>query len=287
MPDRDARQLPVSLAPAIASNLRYLCSLHRSTSEVCRSIEINRQQFNKYLSGSTTPSIFNLGRIAAFFGLEGDALCQPNAEFRRTMAQLRPPQPAQPASRIQQTLPAAVITLATQNSDVLRPYVGFYFRYNYAFDSSGRVVRGLFRISEADGLFVTRLIERVQHRSNGSRKLTTLKYDGVLAALSGCLFNIEYERLMRSCIGHAAFPCIMRPGQRFLTGLQSSYSSSTGRPAASRVVLERVEQGKSLRELLEHCGTFRRSDGLIDTDVLHLIGNRVSRETDVFSSAAI
>ena len=287
MPDRVARQPPASPAPAIASNLRYLCSLHRSTSEVCRSIEINRQQFNKYLSGSTTPSMFNLGRIAAFFGLEGGALCQPTAEFRRTVGQLRPQRPAQPASPIQQSLSAALIALATLNADVLRPYVGFYFRYNYAFDSSGRVVRGLFRISEADGIFVTRLIERVQHRSNGSSKLTTLKYDGVLAAASGCLFNIEYERLMRSCIGHAAFPCIMRPGQRFLTGLQSSYSSSTGRPAASRVLLERVEQGASLRELLRRCGTFRRGDGSIDADVLHLIGNRVPRETDVFSPPAI
>ena len=114
-----------------------------------------------------------------------------------------------------------------------------------------------------------------------------MKYDGVLAALSGCLFNIEYDRLMRSCVGHAAFPCIMRPGQRFLTGLQSSYSSSTGRPAASRVLLERVEQRLSMRELLGRCGTFRRSDGLIDADVLHLIGNRVPRETDVFSPTAI
>ena len=250
-------------------------------------IGINRQQFNKYLSGSTTPSTFNLGRISAFFGLESDALCRPSAEFQRTLSKPRPTSPTASAPLAQQNLCAAIIGLATQHPEILRPYVGLYFHYNYAFDSSGRIVRGLFRVSEVGGLFVTRLLERVQHRSNGSTKLTTLKYDGVLAAMSGCLFNIEYERLMRSCIGHAAFPCIMRPGQRFLAGLQSSFSSSTGRPAASRVVLERVAQGTSPRDMVRQCGTFRRSDGTIDLDVLALIGNRVQREADVFSPPSI
>ena len=289
MPQAMVGRSPAGLAPDIASNLRYLCGLRKSISEVCRSIGINRQQFNKYLSGTTTPSAFNLGRISSYFGLDAGVLRQPSAEFRRTLSQPQdgPPEPATALSSIRREFCATAFGLAALNPEALRPHVGLYFRYNYAFDGSGRIVRGLFRVSETDGLFVTRLVERVQHRSNGSRKLTTLKYDGVLAALSGCLFNVEFERLMKSCIGHAAFPCLMRPGQRFLTGIQSSFSSSTGRPAASRVVLERVAHGTSVREVLRGCGTFRRSDGVIDPDVLQLIGNRVRRDTDLFSPPGV
>lgn len=289
MQQATASRSPAALAPDIANNLRYLCGLRRSTSEVCRSIGINRQQFNKYLSGTTTPSAFNLGRISAYFGLDAGVLRQPSAEFRRVLSQHQggPPEPAAAPSSIHWEFCKTALGLAALNPEALRPHVGLYFRYNYAFDGSGRIVRGLFRVSETDGLFVTRLVERVQHRSNGSKRLTTLKYDGVLAALSGCLFSVEFERLMKSCIGHAAFPCLMRPGQRFLTGIQSSFSTSTGRPAASRVVLERVGRGTSVREMLRQCGTFQRGDGVIDPDVLQLVGNRVRRDADLFSPPSV
>ena len=263
---------------AFAENLRHLCSLQRSTSEVCRSIGINRQQFNKYLSGAAAPSSFNLARISAYFGLAADELRRPGLAAGQMTLPLMP-KPAVPVYRV---LEAAMAVLTESSNVSLRSYVGFYFRYNYAFDGSGRIVRGLFRISEQDGLFLTRLVERLQHRSNKSTELTTLKYDGVLFALSGCLFNVEYERLMRSCVGHAAFPRIMRPGQRFLAGLQSSFSSSTGRPAASRVVLERVPPGMGLRAMLRRCGTFHRREGGIEPDVLELIDNRVAGEADIF-----
>ena len=40
---------------AIAENLRLLSSYYKSVAEVCRRLDINRQQFNKYLSGQTAP----------------------------------------------------------------------------------------------------------------------------------------------------------------------------------------------------------------------------------------
>jgi len=36
-------------------NLRFACGYYRSVAEVCRKLEINRAQFNRYLNGSTTP----------------------------------------------------------------------------------------------------------------------------------------------------------------------------------------------------------------------------------------
>ena len=41
-------------------NLRIVCDEQISVAHVCRKMEINRQQFNKYLSGQIYPSKFNL-----------------------------------------------------------------------------------------------------------------------------------------------------------------------------------------------------------------------------------
>ena len=273
-----------AFAPDLPRNLRYLCGFYPSISDVCRTIGINRHQFSKYTSGASFPSLHNANRIADFFGLDVEELCLPHEELRRIFGR-----PSQRAARkepptlsgAQTGVHALVDALAGSNHDLLKRYEGYYFRYNFAYDCSGRVIKSLFRITRSDGFYLTRHIERVQHRSNGSKKLTTLKYDGVITALSNCLFVVEYEKLMKSCVAHAAFPCIARPNQTFMTGVQSSLASSTGRPAASRVVLERIEPSKRVTDVLRTCGTFRLGDGEIDPDVIRLISNRVDTDCDL------
>ncbi|MGE3873809.1 MAG: hypothetical protein AB7F74_12715 [Parvibaculaceae bacterium] len=266
---------------SIAENLRYLCSFYPSISHVCRKLGINRQQFNKYLSGRIIPSVHILKRTSDFFKVDVDEMFLPPAELRKIVEGRRD------GHEHRQAVGAnplnTILALARLDAGVLKGYEGYYFRYNYSFDGSGRVIRSLFSIYQRDGIYFTKLLERIQHRSNGSRRLTTLKYDGVMVALSGCLFNVEYERIMKSCVGHAAFSCLRRPGQRFLTGIQSSYSTSSGRPTASRVVLERITREMSVREMISQSGTFLVEDGQVEADILELISNRNQPHDGVFS----
>ena len=273
-----------AFAPDLSRNLRYLCGFYASISDVCRAIGINRHQFSKYTSGASVPSLHNANRIADFFGLDVEELCLPHEELRRIFGR--------PARRVagkespnlsgsQTGVHALVDALGGSNHDLLKRYEGCYFRYNFAYDSSGRVIKSFFRITRSDGFFLTRHIERIQHRSNGPKKLTTLKYDGVITALSNCLFVVEYEKLMKSCVAHAAFPCIPRPNQTFMTGVQSSLASSTGRPAASRVVLERIKPSIRVMDALRTCGTFHLDDGAVDPDVIRLISNRIDGDFDL------
>src|SRR5215475_9721310 len=70
----------MTLKQNFATNLRLLCGRHRSVSELCRRLAINRQQFNKYLAGTSLPSPATLGRICAFFAIDqGDILLAPAA----------------------------------------------------------------------------------------------------------------------------------------------------------------------------------------------------------------
>ena len=51
-------------------NLRLLTTYAASIAEVCRRLEINRQQFHRYLSGAARPSARKMHRICDFFGVE-------------------------------------------------------------------------------------------------------------------------------------------------------------------------------------------------------------------------
>lgn len=267
---------------SIAENLRYLCSFYPSISHVCRKLGVNRQQFNKYLSGRIIPSVHILKRTSDFFKVDVDEMFLPPAELRKIVEGRREGNESRTEAVGANPLDT-ILALARSDTTLLKAYEGYYFRYNYSFDGSGRVIRSLFSIYHKDGVYFTKLLERIQHKSNGSRRLTTLKYDGVMVALSGCLFNVEYERIMKSCVGHAAFSCLRRPGQRFLTGIQSSYSTSSGKPTASRVVLERITREMSLREMISQSGTFLVEDGQVEADILELISNKNQTHDGVFS----
>jgi transcriptional regulator with XRE-family HTH domain len=64
----------MSIYKIFAQNLREECTRFESIAEVCRGSGINRQQFNKYLSGSTIPNVRTLERMCSYFKIEDSQL---------------------------------------------------------------------------------------------------------------------------------------------------------------------------------------------------------------------
>ena len=60
----------MSVYHQFAENLRALCLRKGTIAKVCEDIGINRQQFNKYLSGVSLPQQETLNRIAAYFHID-------------------------------------------------------------------------------------------------------------------------------------------------------------------------------------------------------------------------
>lgn len=52
-----------------AQNLRTLCDTQPSIASVCREMDINRQQFARYLGGKGLPNTANLEKICHYFGI--------------------------------------------------------------------------------------------------------------------------------------------------------------------------------------------------------------------------
>ena len=73
----------------LGRNLRLLCSYYTSVAEVCRRLEINRPQFNRYLSGRYKPSANTMRRFCEFFGVEEHEMLLPHSQFK-LMVQVRP-----------------------------------------------------------------------------------------------------------------------------------------------------------------------------------------------------
>jgi transcriptional regulator with XRE-family HTH domain len=68
---------PSDLRMILGNNLRRLCNDVSSISELCRTIGVNRTQFNRYLTGTAFPRPDILFRICHHFGVDANILLRP------------------------------------------------------------------------------------------------------------------------------------------------------------------------------------------------------------------
>ncbi|MGK7752037.1 helix-turn-helix domain-containing protein [Roseovarius sp. C03] len=107
----------------LSTNLTFACTFLPSIAHVCRRIGINRQQFNKYLSGRVRPSRYNMRKICEFFGItEGELLMEP-ARFADLIALRR-----LPGGEVETTPVGPTLRRLNQFSEPLERYCGSYFR---------------------------------------------------------------------------------------------------------------------------------------------------------------
>jgi len=70
----------MSLREVLSANLSRLCEGEDSIAAVCRATQINRQQFNRYLAGSSIPNGRNLEKICRYFRTDVSELFRPHRE---------------------------------------------------------------------------------------------------------------------------------------------------------------------------------------------------------------
>ena len=58
----------------LAANLRRLASSHASVAAVCRGLNMNRTQFERYLQGKSVPNRATARLICGYFGIDEDEL---------------------------------------------------------------------------------------------------------------------------------------------------------------------------------------------------------------------
>lgn len=220
----------------LANNLRLLCSHYRSIAEVCRKLEINRAQFNKYLSGQSRPTPYNLRRIGDFFGVEDYELLLPGETFAELLGARAPGH-----TTVRSDPLVELLRPLRQQSGDLRRYCGYYFEYANCMSVPGYVLLSLVRLWQEGDSFLFERQER-QERSAGSERgedKARCRYLGVAFALQDRLFLIDYESLTLNEISQTILIPSYKSRISRLNGLKTGVSSGDRRnPACTRVVWE-------------------------------------------------
>jgi transcriptional regulator with XRE-family HTH domain len=260
---------PPAAPDDFCSNLRLACSFHPSIAEVCRSLGVNRAQFNKYLSGATRPSAHMLQRLCDFFGVEPHEIVLPQHRF----AQLLSVKPARSTPLPAPAYAAHLERLQRQSRDGLDKYLGHYFEYYYSMAFPGWVLRSLFYLYRHQDAVYYRRIERLSQigrRASGYR----CRYLGVALHLNERIFLLDYESLTRNEMTETILYPTYKSRVNYLTGLKIGVSAADRRePACARVVLEALGPRIDLRAVLRQCGLLRPHDDSIASDVLSRIDN--------------
>ena len=240
---------------AISENLRLLTSYYKSVAEVCRRLDINRQQFNKYLSGHTTPSRHTLQRICDFFGVEDYELLLPPDEFRELVA-LKPRRESEHATEGPDYVDHLDRLLDASRSDAER-YCGYYFAYRYSFSDSDALQKSLVRFWRDGDRILSKRMERFQDRDGAASAPFLCKYLGYLLLLRDRVYVVEYDTLRRQEVSQT----ILYPGYRsrvtWLSGLNVGVSTRDDRRiGCGRVLYQYLGRTIELKRAVGQLGKF-------------------------------
>jgi transcriptional regulator with XRE-family HTH domain len=248
-------------------NLKLLCSHYRSIAEVCRQLAINRAQFNKYLSGQSRPTAYNLKRICDFFGIEDYELSLPEEQFARLIGVRRSgqerPAAADPLLELLQPL--------REHCSSLSRYCGYYFEYSNCMSVPGNILLSLVHLREERGTYLFERQERQERSRADSGEAddwVRCRYLGAAFYLQDRVFLIDYESLTANEMSQTILIPSFKSRITRLNGLKTGVSSGDRRtPACTRVVWDYLGQEINRVNAYRQVMLYGPDDPRIDADI--------------------
>lgn len=257
---------------ALAANLRTLCDRHGSVAAVCRKINVNRQQFNKYLSGAHVPSASNLRMIANYFGLSVPILFSDPDEFRNlvdgnffhAMATARQlPEFSRFVSNI-------IVENDAQDSEI----VGVYDRYQYSSIYRGFILRSALCIYRNREFLQHYYVERFPSFDKPKKTEYIFKYYGFCFPVADRLFTADFEGIQSNELTFGVYAQVKRNAKRFMFGITSGIAANVFRaPYSTKVALHYRGPGLIRREHLKELTVMDRNDPAIPREALQYLGD--------------
>jgi transcriptional regulator with XRE-family HTH domain len=256
---------PFSPHQTFADNLRALCTRHGSIAAVCRALGMNRQQFNKYLAGSTLPNGATLERICGFFAIE------PQSLFRDPLA---PDTQALPGSTPAGTdafaaLPCgtrqfASAALGRMRNSSLRPGC-YYFYFPWARDPA-KCVRAALYVYRRGGLTLFTRFTKFRSPSQRQRYYLRGRHDGVVLESDKAKFLLAMNRKGYGEMSLVSLGVESALSQDFMSGLALVMEAS-GAPLALRATLEYRGSAAILRRTISDACVLALTDPSIPEEV--------------------
>lgn len=254
-----SKATPFSPHRQFADNLRALCTPHGSIAAVCRGLGMNRQQFNKYLSGSTLPNGPTLQKLCTFFAVE------PAALFHAP----RPGSTAFPAAGLQalQILGPISAMLGKMRQSTLRPGC-YHFYYPWERDAGKCVRAAVFVYRAGDGSTLFSRFTKFRDPGRRQRYYLRGRHDGVVLDCDNGKFLVALNRKGHGEMSMVALGAENALNHEFMSGL-AIVTGPEGTPFAVRSTLEYRGSPSLLRQTIAESGILSLSDPGIPEDVRH------------------
>ncbi|MEJ8476808.1 helix-turn-helix domain-containing protein [Roseibium algae] len=255
-----------------ASNLRFLCDKKGSITQICIKIKINRQQFNKYLSGKHLPTSSNLKAISDYFNLSPEILFTPKEEFRAlidgnffdTFSHLR----AAPA--VQQFL----ATVKSTPDALEQSIIGVYDRYHFSSIYPRRILRASLCIYQGNDFLQHTYVEHFPDPDDRNKIAYVFKYHGFILPIEGRLFMVDFETSQRNEMTFGIFSSVQRSAKRFMFGITSGIAATMYRqPFSTRLAMHYRGSGLLKRADIARSTTLDMNDPSIPREVREYLGD--------------
>lgn len=269
----DSEDYKPSRIADFSANLRYLCDQRGSVSQICRKARINRQQFNKYLSGKHLPSPTNVRIIADHFSLGAETLFSDHNDFRalidgnffETFSRLR---------REPQVLRFLSTMMGTPES-VESGLLGVYDRYQFSSIYPRRILKSAFCIYRGTDFLQHCYVERFPSYDNPAQTAYTFKYHGYVMPIEGRVFTVDFESVQRNEITFGILTSVQRNSKRLMLGITSGIAATMYRqPFSTRLALHYRKSGLLTRADLAVATTLDMNDPSIPREVREYLGDR-------------
>jgi transcriptional regulator with XRE-family HTH domain len=243
-----------------AANLRLLCERQGSISAVCRKINLNRQQFNKYLSGLHMPSSQNLRQIANFFGLSVPILFTDHAEFRTLVEGnfFHAMETVRSSPELNRFIESMIVEASADHKDIL----GVYDRYQYSSIYKGFVLRSALCIYKNREFLQHYYIERFPSHDDPTKTEYVFKYYGFVFPVAGRLFTVDFEGIQNNEMTFGVFAPVKR-----------SSNTMFRQPYSTKVALHYRGPGLIKREHLDKLTVLDRGDPSIPREAMQFLGD--------------
>jgi len=242
-----------------AAKLRELSSKYPSISYICRCIGMNRQQFNKYISGQCIPSPRNLDKICKFFKITPEDMF---AKHVTTQAQSAPHHDEH--GRILVPNDAFRLLIQPQtNTRYMSRYVGYYYVYRQS--EQNIFIRWLLKIEKRSDCFCFSL-----RFYKNSRRVS--KAEGVAFSMSDRLVFIGQGNIADSPhpISMLIYPSPLTPFNT-LAGVACGTLGLATRPIfASTIALEFLGTTPKLQNVIRGAGFIPADDPTVSSSVRHV-----------------
>jgi transcriptional regulator with XRE-family HTH domain len=230
----------------LARNLRRLANLHGNISELCRDIDINRQQFNKYLSGTSLPTSQNMRKICTFFGVTEELLLSASPAGLEASIKTAT---GSDKSTLDRMIAELATELTAQAPRSFKP--GYYFAYYPMMADPQRLTRVLIVTwREGHQIFFKRFT-RVREPGVKTKYYPRGRHFGIVTQRNDVIFLLGFNRVGYQDINLMTFNALINNSSHMRTGL--ALIMSPWGPLATRVTLEYIGSKANARDVLRKC----------------------------------